>query len=98
VRASKINEPMKQAAVQALAELARRGEGVPEVVRRAYPGEDMGFGPKNIIPKPFDPRVLMYVAPAVALAAMETGVARKPIEIPQYRERLVQRLGEISSL
>jgi malate dehydrogenase (oxaloacetate-decarboxylating)(NADP+) len=98
VRATKINEAMKQAAVHALAELAQRGEGVPEVVRRAYPGEEMGFGAKNIIPKPFDPRVLMYVAPAVALAAMETGVARKPIEIPQYRERLVQRLGEISSL
>jgi len=98
VRATKINETMKQAAVHALAELAQRGEGVPEVVRRAYPGEEMGFGPKNIIPKPFDPRVLMYVAPAVALAAMETGVARKPIEIPHYRERLVQRLGEISSL
>ena len=98
VRATKINEAMKQAAVQALAELARRGEGVPEVVRRAYPGEEMSFGPKNIIPKPFDPRVLLYVAPAVALAAMETGVARKPIDIPQYRERLVQRLGEISGL
>jgi malate dehydrogenase (oxaloacetate-decarboxylating)(NADP+) len=98
VRASKINEAMKQAAVQALAELARRGEGVPEVVRRAYPGEEFSFGPKNIIPKPFDPRVLMYVAPAVALAAIETGVARKPIDIPQYRERLVQRLGEISAL
>jgi malate dehydrogenase (oxaloacetate-decarboxylating)(NADP+) len=98
VRASKINEPMKQAAVRALAELAQRGEDVPEVVRRAYPGEEMGFGPNNIIPKPFDPRVLMYVAPAVALAAMESGVARKPIRIPEYRERLVQRLGEIASL
>jgi malate dehydrogenase (oxaloacetate-decarboxylating)(NADP+) len=98
VRASKINEPMKHAAVQALAELAQRGEGVPEVVRRAYPGEEFGFGPRNIIPKPFDPRVLLYVAPAVALAAMETGVARQPIDIPQYRERLVQRLGEISAL
>jgi malate dehydrogenase (oxaloacetate-decarboxylating)(NADP+) len=98
VRASKINEPMKQAAVRALAELAQRGEDVPEVVRRAYPGEEMGFGPNNIIPKPFDPRVLLYVAPAVALAAMESGVARKPIHIPEYRERLVQRLGEIASL
>jgi malate dehydrogenase (oxaloacetate-decarboxylating)(NADP+) len=98
VRATKINEAMKQAAVQALAELAQRGEGVPEVVRRAYPGQEMSFGPRNIIPKPFDPRVLLYVAPAVALAAMETGVARKPIDIPQYRERLVQRLGEISGL
>jgi malate dehydrogenase (oxaloacetate-decarboxylating)(NADP+) len=98
VRARKINEAMKQAAVHALAELAQRGEAVPEVVRRAYPGEEMGFGPKNIIPKPFDPRVLMWVAPAVALAAMESGVARKPLDIPQYRERLVQRLGEIASL
>jgi malate dehydrogenase (oxaloacetate-decarboxylating)(NADP+) len=98
VRARKINEPMKQAAVHALAELAQRGEGVPEVVRRAYPGEEMSFGPRNIIPKPFDPRVLLYVAPAVALAAMESGVARHELDIPQYRERLVQRLGEISSL
>ena len=98
VRATKINEPMKQAAVQALAELAQRGEGVPEAVRRAYPGEEMGFGPKNIIPKPFDPRVLLYVAPAVAHAAMESGVARKKIDLLQYRERLEQRLGEISSL
>jgi len=98
VRATKINEAMKQAAVQALAELAQRGEAVPEVVRRAYPGEDTSFGPKNIIPKPFDPRVLLYVAPAVAHAAMETGVARKKIDLLEYRERLVQRLGEISSL
>jgi malate dehydrogenase (oxaloacetate-decarboxylating)(NADP+) len=98
VRARKINEPMKLAAVHALAELAQRGEGVPEAVRRAYPGEEMGFGPRNIIPKPFDPRVLLFVAPAVAHAAMESGVARKKIDILQYRERLVQRLGEISSL
>ena len=98
VRATKINEPMKQAAVHALAELAQRGEGVPEVVRRAYPGEELDFGPKNIIPKPFDPRVLLYVAPAVAHAAMESGVARKKIDLLQYRERLEQRLGEISSL
>jgi malate dehydrogenase (oxaloacetate-decarboxylating)(NADP+) len=98
VRASRINEPMKQAAVQALAELARRGEGIPEVVRRAYPGEVLSFGPRYIIPKPFDPRVLLYVAPAVALAAMESGVARKPIDILEYRERLQQRLGEISAL
>ena len=68
------------------------------MVRRAYPGEEMDFGPSYIIPKPFDPRVLLCVAPAVALAAMESGVARKPIHIPEYRERLVQRLGEIASL
>jgi malate dehydrogenase (oxaloacetate-decarboxylating)(NADP+) len=58
----------------------------------------MGFGPRCIIPKPFDPRVLLYVAPAVAHAAMETGVARNKVDILEYRERLVQRLGEISSL
>jgi malate dehydrogenase (oxaloacetate-decarboxylating)(NADP+) len=98
VRATKINEAMKHAAVQALAELAQRGESIPEVVRRAYPGEEMGFGPRYIIPKPFDPRVLLFVAPAVAHAAMETGVARKKIDILEYRERLVQRLGEISGL
>jgi malate dehydrogenase (oxaloacetate-decarboxylating)(NADP+) len=98
VRATKINEAMKQAAVHALAELAQRGENIPEVVRRAYPGEEMGFGPRCISPKPFDPRVLLYVAPAVAHAAMETGVARKKVDILEYRERLVQRLGEISSL
>jgi malate dehydrogenase (oxaloacetate-decarboxylating)(NADP+) len=98
VRARKINEAMKQAAVHALAELAQSGESVPEVVRRAYPGEEMGFGPKNIIPKPFDPRVLLYVAPAVAQAAMDTGVARQQVDIGQYRERLIQRLGEIASL
>jgi len=98
VRATKINEAMKHAAVQALAELAQRGEGIPEVVRRAYPGEEMGFGPRYIIPKPFDPRVLLYVAPAVAHAAMETGVARKKLDLLEYRERLVQRLGEISGL
>jgi malate dehydrogenase (oxaloacetate-decarboxylating)(NADP+) len=98
VRARKINEPMKLAAVHALAELAQRGESVPEAVRRAYPGEEMSFGPRNIIPKPFDPRVLLFVAPAVAHAAMETGVAGKKIDVLQYRERLVQRLGEISSL
>jgi malate dehydrogenase (oxaloacetate-decarboxylating)(NADP+) len=98
VRASRINEAMKQAAVQALAELARRGEGVPEVVRRAYPGEVLSFGARYIIPKPFDPRVLLYVAPAVALAAMESGVARNPVNILEYREHLRERLGEISAL
>ena len=98
VRARRINEPMKQAAVHALAELARRGEGVPEVVRRAYPGEVLSFGRRYIIPKPFDPRVLTYVAPAVALAAMESGVAQHPVNILEYRERLNERLGEISAL
>jgi len=98
VRARQINEPMKQAAVQALAELARRGEAIPEVVKRAYPGEAMDFGPHYIIPKPFDPRVLLYVAPAVAQAAMDSGVARKPVSIADYQRRLQETIGEIASL
>jgi len=98
VRASKINEEMKQAAVHALAELARRGEAIPEAVKRAYPGEHMDFGPTYIIPKPFDPRVLLYVAPAVAQAAMDTGVARKPIDISQYERQLHERIAEVASL
>jgi malate dehydrogenase (oxaloacetate-decarboxylating)(NADP+) len=98
VRARQINEPMKQAAVQALAELARRGEAIPDAVKRAYPEEAMDFGPSYIIPKPFDPRVLLYVAPAVAHAAMETGVARKPVDIGAYQKQLQERIGEIASL
>ncbi len=98
VRATRINEAMKRAAVQSLAELAKRGDAVPDVVKRAYPGENFDFGPKSIIPKPFDPRVLLYVAPAVALAAMETGVAREPIDIALYERELRQRLGEVASL
>ena len=98
VRAHSITEPMKQAAVQALAELARRGEAVPGVVRNAYPGESFDFGPEYIIPKPFDPRVLLYVAPAVAEAAMASGVAREPIDIREYEKRLQERIVEVSSL
>ena len=98
VRASKINEEMKQAAVFALAELAQRGEAVPEAVKRAYPGESFDFGPNYIIPKPFDPRVLLYVAPAVAQAAMDSGVARKPVDLRAYESKLQQMLGEIASL
>jgi len=98
VRARKINEPMKQAAVHALAELARRGEAVPAVVKRAYPDEQFDFGPVYIIPKPFDPRVLQFVCPAVAQAAMDSGVARKPIELAVYETRLQERTTEISSL
>jgi malate dehydrogenase (oxaloacetate-decarboxylating)(NADP+) len=98
VRASRINEPMKQAAVHALAELARRGEAVPDIVKRAYPDEHFDFGPNYIIPKPFDPRVLLYVCPAVAQAAMDSGVARHPIDLAQYEHRLVQRASEISKL
>ena len=98
VRARKINEAMKQAAVQALAELARRGEAVPAVVRRAYPNEEFDFGPNYIIPKPFDPRVFQFVCPAVAEAAMATGVARKPIDLGQYEVWLRERSTEIAKL
>lgn len=98
VRASKINEEMKLAATFALAELAKRGEAVPEAVKKAYPGESFDFGPNYIIPKPFDPRVLLYVAPAVAKAAMDSGVARKPIDLKDYETRLTQMIGEIASL
>jgi malate dehydrogenase (oxaloacetate-decarboxylating)(NADP+) len=98
VRATAINEDMKQAAVYALAELARRGEAVPEVVRRAYPGENFDFGPSYIIPKPFDSRVLQYVAPAVAQAAMKSGVARLTIDLLAYEESLARTAIEIAKL
>ena len=101
VRAHKINEPMKQAAVRALAALARLGEreGVPDVVRRAYPGARLDFGPKYLIPKPFDPRVLLHVAPAVAQAAIETGsAALTRLDLGEYRRSLEARLAEISKL
>jgi malate dehydrogenase (oxaloacetate-decarboxylating)(NADP+) len=98
VRASHINEPMKLAAVQALAELARRGEAVPDAVKRAYPDEGFDFGPNYIIPKPFDSRVLLYVAPAVAQAAMESGVARAPVDLREYKKRLEQTVGDIAAL
>jgi malate dehydrogenase (oxaloacetate-decarboxylating)(NADP+) len=92
-RARKITEEMKIAATRALAELARTD--VPDSVRRAYGNADLRFGPDYIIPKPFDPRVLLFVAPAVAKAAAESGVAREPIEnIDAYVEqlyRLVER-------
>ncbi len=83
---------MKMAAVKALAELAK--EKVPEVVIRAYGGKEFSFGPDYIIPKPFDPRVLWKVAPAVAKAAMDTGVAKEPItDWETYEEQLKERLG-----
>jgi len=92
VKAKAINEEMKIAAVKALAELAK--ESVPDVVLKAYGGKEFSFGPDYIIPKPFDPRVLWKVAPAVARAAMETGVAREPIENwSTYEEELQDRLG-----
>lgn len=87
VQASAINDEMKLAAVKALAELAKLD--VPDSVRKAYPGEDIQFGRNYIIPKPFDPRVLLHVAPAVAQAAMDSGVARRQIkDMRKYRESL----------
>ncbi|MHB1688473.1 MAG: phosphate acetyltransferase [Ignavibacteriaceae bacterium] len=92
VRASAINEEMKMAAVRALADLAKKK--VPEMVINAYGGADFKFGKEYIIPKPFDPRVLWFVAPAVAKAAIETGVARINIEDwDAYEEELKERLG-----
>ncbi|MDP2275374.1 MAG: NADP-dependent malic enzyme [Archangium sp.] len=86
VRARRINEDMKLAAAHALALLAR--EDVPDAVSHAYGGERFHYGPDYIIPKPFDSRVLLWVAPAVAKAAMDTGVARLQVELGPYRERL----------
>jgi len=77
VHSSKINEAMKMAAAKTLAALAR--EPIPEEVKRLYKNPEMRFGPEYIIPKPFDPRVLSWIAPAVAQAAMDSGVAVKPI-------------------
>ncbi len=90
--ASAINDEMKLAAVHALANLAK--EDVPDSVRKAYSGEEISFGREYIIPKPFDPRVLLHVAPAVAQAAMDSGVARRPIEdMDKYIERLEAMQG-----
>jgi malate dehydrogenase (oxaloacetate-decarboxylating)(NADP+) len=99
VRARKINMEMKLAAVQALAELARLGEaGLPAAVRHAYPGERFDFEPSYIIPKPFDPRVLIHESMAVAKAAMDSGVARQSVDLEDYRRRLEARLEEIAAL
>ncbi|NWG33187.1 MAG: NADP-dependent malic enzyme [Chloroflexi bacterium] len=92
VRARQINEEMKFAASKALAALAK--EDVPDSVIRAYGGEPIKFGREYIIPKPLDPRVLLWEAPAVAEAAMKSGVARKMIDIEEYREQLAFRQGK----
>jgi malate dehydrogenase (oxaloacetate-decarboxylating)(NADP+) len=95
--ASAINDEMKLAAVHALADLAKRN--VPDSVRRAYPGENIRFGRKYIIPKAFDPRVLLHVAPAVAQAAMDSGVARRPIKnMEKYRECLEALQGNAKQI
>ena len=92
VRAKRINEEMKLAAVKALAELTK--EDVPEVVNKAYKVENLRFDRNYIIPKPLDPRLIYRVAPAVAKAAMETGVAQSPIkDWDAYEEYLKERMG-----
>jgi malate dehydrogenase (oxaloacetate-decarboxylating)(NADP+) len=92
VRAKAINEEMKFAASKALAALAK--EDVPDSVLRAYGVEGLKFGPEYIIPTPLDPRVLLWESPAVAQAAMETGIARTTIDLDEYREKLAYRLGK----
>jgi len=92
VRATTINDEMKLAATRALATLAK--EDVPDSVLRAYGVERMEFGRDYIIPKPFDPRVLIWEASAVAKAAMDSGVAQLPVDIAQYREELEKRQGK----
>jgi len=92
VRATAINYEMQLAATRALATLAK--EDVPDSVRAAYGVERMEFGRDYIIPKPFDPRVLIWEASAVARAAMETGVAQQPVELEEYKEQLERRLGK----
>ncbi|WP_435066587.1 NADP-dependent malic enzyme [Haloplanus sp. C73] len=92
VRATEINETMKVAAARALAELAR--EDVPDAVAKAYGDDPLQFGPEYLIPKALDPRVLFEVAPAVAEAAVETGVARLDRDLDAYVEELEARLGK----
>jgi len=92
VRATMINEEMKLAAVKAIALLAK--EQVPDVVNEAYDAKSISFGRTQIIPKPLDPRLIYWVAPAVAKAAMDSGVAKKPIkDWKKYELNLMERLG-----
>ena len=96
VRATTINDEMKLAATRALAALAK--EDVPDSVLRAYSTDRIEFGREYIIPKPFDPRVLIWEASAVAQAAMETGVAQQPVDMKVYREQLERRLGKANEV
>ena len=97
VMATAINDDMKLAASHALANLAK--EDVPDSVIKAYSGEKIRFGKHYILPKPLDPRVLLWEAPAVAKAAMETGVARNPIEdLDAYRDSLESRFGRAKEI
>ncbi len=90
VEASQIHESMKVEAAKALAALTR--EDVPDAVSQVYGGQHFVFGPDYIIPKPFDPRVLLWVAPAVASAALKANVAKKKIDIARYREELADSM------
>jgi malate dehydrogenase (oxaloacetate-decarboxylating)(NADP+) len=92
VRATAINEEMKLAATRALANLAKAD--VPDSVCRAYGVPRLQFGREYLIPKPFDPRVLMWEASAVAEAAMRSGVAQEPVDLATYRAQLERRLGK----
>ena len=97
VRASTINDEMKVAAAQAIAELAR--EDVPDEVAAAYGGMKLVFGPEYIIPAPFDPRLIVAVPAAVAKAAMDSGVAHKPIiDMESYKQELQERLDPTASM
>jgi malate dehydrogenase (oxaloacetate-decarboxylating)(NADP+) len=97
VRATEINTEMKIAAVKAIADLAK--EDVPDQVLRAYGTEHLEFGPEYLIPTPFDPRALLRIAPAVAKAAMESGVARSPIEdLESYTNHLESTLGRSKAI
>ena len=97
VRATEINEAMKLGAVRALAELAKKP--VPDIVNMAYNDANLNFGKDYIIPKPVDPRLISTVAPAVAKAAMDSGVAQKPIkDWEAYKSELERRLGHDNSL
>ena len=90
-RATTVNEEMKMAATRALAELAK--EPVPDSLAQLYGLKDVSFGRDYLIPFPFDPRVLLWVSPAVAWAAVASGAAREFIDVDQYREQLEERLG-----
>ena len=97
VRATSINEEMKMAAVRALADLAK--EPVPEEVNVVYDQTRLSFGKNYIIPKPFDPRLITTIPPAVAKAAIESGVAKEPIEDwDRYKETLEKRLGNTQKM
>jgi malate dehydrogenase (oxaloacetate-decarboxylating)(NADP+) len=96
VHATAINEEMKLAATHALADLAK--EDVPDSVCRAYGVERLQFGLDYLLPKPFDPRVLIWEATAVAEAAMKSGVAQEEVDLGAYREQLERRLGKVHAI